>query len=169
MTTTPRRRDKTQARLRTRGTGALRSKQRLEKSAGVIVFHPGDRLEYLLIFSTYWEFPKGQVESDESETEAAVREVMEETGLEVELLDGFRHEVSYFYRREGRLINKQVVYFIGQSKSRSFKLSWEHNDAKWLDFAAALRSLKYENSREVLTRANEYLGRKSKDVHASVQ
>src|SRR6266542_4002595 len=80
---------------------ATRGAQNLttEKSAGVVVVHRGRRNEFLLIYSTYWEFPKGRVDANEREVDAALREVREETGLDVHLLDGFRHEVNYFYRQ----------------------------------------------------------------------
>src|SRR5918912_3800697 len=106
----------------------------IEKSAGAVVFHRGSTLQYLLIFSTYWEFPKGLIDPEESEQEAAVREVREETGLQVELRSGFRHEINYFYRRRntGLLIKKQVVYFLAEAKEQTVKLSWEHKDSVWL-------------------------------------
>ncbi len=129
----------------------------LEKSAGAVVFHRGAELEYLLIFSTYWEFPKGLVEADESETEAAVREAREETGLEVQLVPGFRQEINYFYRRGGNLVKKQVVYFLGQASHQNVQVSWEHREAKWLTYEAALAELKYENARELLKKAHEFL------------
>ncbi len=129
----------------------------LEKSAGAVVFYRSPELEYLLIRSTYWEFPKGQVEPEESETEAALREVNEETGLSVRLVPGFREEMNYFYRRGGNLIKKQVVYFLGEAADQNVQVSWEHHEAKWLTYEAALAELKYENAREMLRKANEFL------------
>ncbi len=129
----------------------------IEKSAGAVVFYRGAQLEYLLIFSTYWEFPKGQVETDESEIDAAIREVREETDLEVKLLPGFREEINYFYRRGGNLIKKQVVYFLGEAPDQNVKVSWEHHEAEWLTFDAAMKELKYGNARVVLEKANEFL------------
>ncbi len=140
---------------------AIKSKPRLtlEKSAGAVVFHRRAEQVYLLIFSTYWEFPKGQVEPDESEAAGAVREVCEETGLAVKLLPGFRQEVNYFYRRSGDLIKKQVVYFLGEAPNQNVQVSWEHQEAKWLPFDAALAQLKYKSAREILIKANDLLKR----------
>jgi bis(5'-nucleosidyl)-tetraphosphatase len=141
------------------------SRLALEKSAGAIVFHRGEKLEFLLIFSTYWEFPKGLVEPDEQETEAAIREVREETGLIVKLLARFREEIEYFYRREGRLIRKQVVYFLGEARDQTVRVSGEHREAKWLSSDKALVELKYENARAMLRKANDFLneGRLNED------
>ncbi len=134
-----------------------RPRVELEKSAGAVVFHRGAQLEFLLIYATYWEFPKGLVEPNESETEAAVREVREETGLQVELLPGFRQEIDYFYRRGPRLIKKQVVYFLGETRDQQVQVSWEHEKAQWVPYEQALGILKFENAREVLRQAHELL------------
>jgi bis(5'-nucleosidyl)-tetraphosphatase len=144
---------------RTRAKGPLKHSTLpvVEKSAGAVVFHWGTRLEYLLIFSTYWEFPKGLVEPHEKELEAATREVREETGLEVDILSGFREEITYFYRRSGNLIKKHVVYFLANARVQTVQVSSEHRDAKWLPYDRALAEIKYETARTILTKANEFL------------
>lgn len=129
----------------------------LEKSAGAVVFHRGERIEYLLIYATYWEFPKGLVEPNESETEAAVREVREETGLEVALVPGFRQEIDYLYRRGPQLVKKQVAYFLGEAREVQVQVSWEHEKAQWVTFEQALAELKFENARAMLRKANALL------------
>lgn len=128
-----------------------------EKSVGAVVFSNEDGIEYLLVFSTFWEFPKGRVDANESETETARREIREETGLEVEFVEGFRDEINYFFRRNGKLIKKQVVFFLTRAKTRAARLSSEHSDFVWLYFDAALEKLTYENSRAVLRKANAFI------------
>lgn len=129
----------------------------IEKSAGAVIVHRAAPIEYLLIFSTYWEFPKGMIDPDESEQDAARREVYEETGLEVELVGDMREAITYFYRRResGQLVKKQVVYFLGEARSREVRLSWEHREARWLSYEQAVDLLKYENARSILARAHE--------------
>src|SRR5512143_1432219 len=130
-----------------------------EKSAGAIVYHRGRPLEFLLIAAGYWEFPKGRVDADESEVEAALREVHEETGLDVRLQDGFRRETSYFFRRhrDGALVKKQVVYFLGEATTRDVRLSSEHQDKAWLTYDDALKRLRHDSSRQLLTAARQFL------------
>ncbi|MCA1553085.1 MAG: hypothetical protein LC737_01770, partial [Chloroflexi bacterium] len=64
----------------------------------------------------------------------------------------------------GLLVKKQVVYFAAEALTREIKLSWEHQEAKWLDFEAALALLKYDNARTLLYKAHTLLGRNSSDT-----
>jgi len=131
----------------------------LEKSAGAIVFYRGAQIEYLLLHSTYWGFPKGHVESGEPERAAAMREVREETGLHVALIDGFRQVDEYSFARHGKIIQKESVYFLGQAHDRAARISREHDDLTWLTFDDALARLGYEGGKEILRRADEFLKR----------
>ena len=86
-----------------------------EKSCGAIVYRKyHGNTEILLIKhinSGHWSFPKGHVEGDETEEETAKREIMEETGIDVNLDTTFREIVSYSPRKDTQKI---VVYFIGK-------------------------------------------------------
>ncbi len=130
-----------------------------EKSAGAIVFYEGQQIEYLLLLSNYWGFPKGRVEPGEDEPTTAKREVREETGLEVTLLEGFRQVDDYWYQRKGTRIHKQAIFFLGQAPGRDFKISWEHEEAGWFTYEAAMEKLKFAGLKDLLTRSNEFLKR----------
>ena len=83
-----------------------------EKSCGALVYRKRkEKYELLLIkhkSGGHWSFPKGHVESGENELQTALREIKEETGLDVRLMDGFRQSVEYFPKPH---VKKQVVYF----------------------------------------------------------
>lgn len=81
-----------------------------EKSCGVIIV---DNDKVLLVKqkkSGYFNFPKGHMENLETEVETAIREVKEETNLDVKIDESKRFEISYEIK-EGVL--KTVVYFLG--------------------------------------------------------
>lgn len=130
-----------------------------ETSAGAVVFHRGEKIEYLLLLANFWGFPKGHVEAGESERDAALREIREEAGLDVTLLDGFRELDEYSYRRRDANIHKIAIFFLAQAPHRDSKISWEHKEMAWLSFEEALKRLTYRNGQEILRKANEFLQR----------
>lgn len=121
------------------------------------MFYRGRQIEYLLLLSDYWGFAKGHIERGETERAAAVREILEESGLAVTLLDGFRRVDRYTFKRKGEPVEKQNVYFVGPAKNRRVRLSPEHKDVIWLTFNQAMELLPYEGGRKILRQANEFI------------
>ncbi len=132
----------------------------IETSAGAVVFHRSDKIEYLLLFSDFWGFPKGHIEPGEDERTAARREIREEAGLGVTLLAGFRVVDEYKYTRAGAPVPKRAIYFLARSDSRASRLSHEHSDMVWLLFEDALARLQFDGLRETLRAADEFLKHK---------
>ncbi len=126
-------------------------------SAGAVIFYRDTTIEYLLLRSTYWGFPKGHLEPGEDERTAALREVREEAGLEVTLLNGFREVDTWSFLRQGERVEKQAIYFLGQAQHRLVRLSREHTEMIWLPFEGALARLNYEGGRVILQKANDFL------------
>ncbi|MCX6708617.1 MAG: NUDIX domain-containing protein [Candidatus Woesearchaeota archaeon] len=128
-----------------------------EKSAGIIVVNDGKFL-LLLYDAGHWDFPKGHIEKDESSEQAALRELKEETGIsDAVILPGFSENIHYFFKKEGKLISKEVVFFAARTKTFDVKLSFEHKDFIWLPFNDALAKLTYKNAKEVLRKAEEHV------------
>jgi bis(5'-nucleosidyl)-tetraphosphatase len=131
-----------------------------EKSCGAVVFRRGKDIEYLLLHygAGHWGFARGQIESGETERDTALREVAEETGVtNARFVDSFREKTSYFYRREGKTVFKEVVLYLVEAVNSEVRLSYEHTGFEWLPYEKALEKLTFENSRIVLRKANEYL------------
>lgn len=126
-----------------------------EKSCGAIVYrkHHGNT-EILLIKhvnSGHWSFPKGHVEQGEDETETALREVMEETGIDIMIDPSFRETVTYFPRKDTQ---KVVVYFIGKAKNFEYKPQEDEiAEIRWVDIGHAIQLLTYENDKTIVNKA----------------
>jgi len=96
--------------------------------------------------------PKGHPDGDESEVEAAVREVREETGAEAEPIEKLG-EIRYTYERKGRPIDKRVAFYLLQYRGGELGHDHEIADVRWMPLEEAERSLTYEGEREMITRA----------------
>ena len=97
--------------------------------------------------------PKGHPDGDETPAEAAVREVAEETGTEVELIEELG-DVEYRYERGGRPVEKVVRFFLFAYRSGSLEdHDHEIEEARWMDLAEAAERLTYEGEREIVRRA----------------
>jgi bis(5'-nucleosidyl)-tetraphosphatase len=137
-----------------------------ERSAGAVVFYKEGSAEpeYLLLHYTagHWDFPKGNIEAGENEKQAATREIREETGItDVEFLDDFRMKIDYKYRHGRRLVHKEVVLFLARTRTRQVTLSHEHIGFAWRKFDDAMPQLTYQNARNLLSAAKDYLRRHS--------
>ena len=135
-----------------------------EKSCGAIVFKKQkDAIKYLLLNyeAGHWDFPKGNQEKNEIEKQAAAREVKEEAGIEnIEFVDGFEETIKYFYKKDGETIYKEVVFFLVKSATEQVKLSFEHIGYAWLSYENAYKRLTFNNAKELLRKANQFLYKK---------
>ena len=71
-----------------------------EKSCGAIIIYKANENNHKVLLvknhnGRYWSFPKGHVEKGETEQQTAIREIKEETGLDVEIVDSFREVSDY--------------------------------------------------------------------------
>ncbi|MGA2523714.1 MAG: bis(5'-nucleosyl)-tetraphosphatase [Candidatus Bathyarchaeia archaeon] len=132
-----------------------------EKSCGAVVFVRKNGVpKYLLLnyAAGHWDFVKGNVEANESEQQTVVRELQEETGITgAQFIDGFREDITYFYRRQGLTIHKEVVFFVMEAFTDKVELSFEHVGYVWLDYRRATEKLTFKNSKDVLQKAHEFL------------
>lgn len=97
--------------------------------------------------------PKGHVDAGESRLEAAIREVREEAGVNVEPVLELG-EVRYWYVRSGRRIPKSVFFFLFRYASGD---PADHDDevldARWMSLRQAQKELTYEGEREMVGRS----------------
>lgn len=131
-----------------------------EKSCGAVVYTTSNKgIQYLLLKSigldSYWGFPKGHMEYSETEEETALREVFEECGLKVRLVDGFRATDKY---NIDNFIEKEVVLFLGEADNSLIKIQVEEiEDYRWCNYEEAKSLLTYESGRRILSDTNKFL------------
>ncbi|MBQ1350205.1 MAG: NUDIX domain-containing protein, partial [Ruminococcus sp.] len=110
-----------------------------EKSCGGIIFYKTRQNTKILLVKNnngrYWSFPKGHIEDGETEQQTAIREIKEETGLDVTITPGFR-EISE-YCPFGK-IRKRVVFFLARAFTDNVKIQEEEIDSYiWVDLQQA--------------------------------
>ncbi len=132
-----------------------------EISAGVIIYRQlKTGREYLLLNypGGHIDFPKGHLEKDETEREAAYRELKEETGLsDIIWMEGFREKIHYTYFHAGEKMSKDVIFFLAKTMQKKITISFEHKGFLWLPYDEALAKVTFENARNMLQKAERYL------------
>jgi 8-oxo-dGTP pyrophosphatase MutT (NUDIX family) len=103
--------------------------------------------------------PKGHLDGDETEVEAAIREVREEAGVVAEPIEKLG-EISYTYERRGRPIDKRVAFYLLEYRSGDLAHDHEIEQVHWMPLEQAARSLTYEGERDMVQRA---LSRRASD------
>lgn len=130
-----------------------------EKSCGAIVFHRDaySGIPKVLLVKNhngkYWSFPKGHVEKGETEHQTAVREIKEETGLDVTLYKNYRQISNYVPFGK---IKKRVVFFLAESETDNVHIQHDEIDSyTWVTFSQAQKMCKYENDLRILQTAQQ--------------
>ena len=134
-------------------------KVKQEKSCGALVYRVRQNAVELLLlkhrFGGHWSFPKGHVEKKETESETALREIKEETGLKVDLDTGFRQMVTYSPKPN---VMKDVIYFAAEAKKDNARPQPEEVlEICWKEPEEALSLVTYATDREVLQAFLRYL------------
>ena len=139
----------------------MSQKQRVEKlvSAGGVVYRDnGGRAEVVICGRASprtWGLPKGTPNPGESREQTALREVREETGLEVEI-EGFIGSVEYrFYRSANSVQYDKTVYFYLMSPTGGDLSLHDHefDEVHWLPVPEALEALTYDNEVKIVEKS----------------
>ena len=104
-----------------------------------------------------WGFPKGHLDKNEFDLAAAKRETAEEAGItKIKQIDDFKAESKYYLRNsKGELISKTVTWFLGETKQKAVKVSWEHAGFEWLAYKQAIERLTYRQDKIILKKAEK--------------
>jgi bis(5'-nucleosidyl)-tetraphosphatase len=136
---------------------------RKEESFGIIPLRRkgADEWEVFLIQHTrsrYWGFPKGHGEEGESPEEAAIRELKEETNLDVvRYLQEEPLEEQYSFRADGRQIFKKVFYYIAEVDGVVILQKDEVQNGMWVPFSEALDKVTHVEGKTILVQVGKVL------------
>ncbi len=138
---------------------------REETSAGGVVFKfDGKEIKVVLCYqkkiSGFKTFclPKGHIEKGETEEEAALREVLEETGISAQIM-GFIKKISYTFKQHNDIVKKEVSFYLMKALSENFKPNKETEEIRWCTKKEALELDIYPTEQEVIREAFKLLKR----------
>lgn len=138
---------------------------REEISAGGVVLF-GNAILLLRKFNGDWVLPKGRVEKGEQKKEAALREVMEESGIKAEILK-YLGEIHYTYKEnwdENKTVHKTVFWYLMKSKNMDTIPLKEEGfiDAKFIHLNRVVDLARYDDEREIIKVALEEIKKRNK-------
>ena len=124
----------------------------MEKSCGAIIFNEG---KVLVVKQTsgFYGFPKGHVEIGETEKETAIREIKEETGLDIKIISDKRYTQSYIVKEN---VHKDVVFFLASIENNNEKRQVEEiEEILWIDINEVENVLTYDSLKELWKEAKK--------------
>ena len=136
-----------------------RKKTRDEHSSGGAVITLRDGAPHVALIATRgktrWGLPKGAVSEGETSEQAALREVLEETGLHAEIVKPL-DTIEYFFRAGDTLIRKRVDFYLMRYLAGELtpQLS-EVDDVEWVELSEAIERASFESERKLLEVAQQ--------------
>ena len=123
---------------------------------GVVIF----RGKILLLYKNYmnksdgWVLPKGTVEDGEEYTETALREVLEESGVEATIMK-YIGSSSYRFTVPDDVVEKEVHWYLMIADSYYSKPQREEYfvDSGYYKYHEAYHLLKFSNEKQILEKA----------------
>lgn len=134
----------------------------LQFSAGAFIYRKenGEPLFLLMVKKNgEYDLAKGHIEKGESAEMAAIREIKEETGLDVDFIPYFTASTRYFFYERRRKVLKTVKFFLAEAKAKNVRVSYEHKGYEWVDYDSAVMKLKFKDLVGLMPRVREYIRR----------
>lgn len=127
-------------------------------SGGVVVFK--NTILLLKKFNGDWVLPKGRLEKGESTKAAAVREVLEESGVKGQILD-YIGEVNYKYKNlsKNEMVYKTVHWYLMKTNSMDCVPQKKEGfvNARFVHKDKASQILKYIDEQKIVARGIELI------------
>ncbi|WFD10826.1 NUDIX hydrolase [Tepidibacter hydrothermalis] len=126
---------------------------REEISAGGVVLF-GNAILLLRKYNGDWVLPKGKVEKNEEKDEAALREVLEESGVKGEIIK-YLGEIHYTFKEnwdENKTVHKTVFWYLMKAKTMNTIPQREEGfvDAKFIHINRVVDLAKYDDEKEII-------------------
>ena len=134
-----------------------------ETSAGIVLYRKENTKNLFLLLhypSGHWDFVKGKMESGETTQQTAIRETKEETGItDITFVENFEEWIEYNFKYQGELVQKKVVFFLAETKTKNVKISHEHSGYTWMNYNTSMEKTTFDNAKTVLTKAQRLLSK----------
>ena len=102
-----------------------------------------------------WSLPKGHIEAGESPEDAALREVLEETGIKSSITRSLG-VIDFWFMAEGKRIHKTVHHFLFSELSGTLEPQVsEVDDVKWFPLDDIAKTLAYHDERKLIQRSGD--------------
>ena len=93
-----------------------------------------------------WGFPKGRIEKNETEVETAIREVKEETNLDVKIEDPDKKYIDTYFAKKNEF--KEVIYFLAKRIGGEIKPQEnEIKNVEWVDLSEAINRITMKSTK----------------------
>ena len=132
-------------------------------AGGLVVDHVSADAQALLISRhdrrgrLIWSFPKGHLEEGETDRDAAIREVGEETGIQAAVVEPLG-EIDFWFMADGRRIHKTVHHFLMVCEGGELCADDpEVESVEWVPLSAVPARLAYSDERALLKKARARL------------
>ncbi len=126
----------------------------MDKVCCVIVKESIDGPRFLILkkntWWSGWEFVRGEKRESERIVDAALREINEETGLNITKVEPIPFTYNYTYMKGLKKKEAEVACFMAVSKDDEIVLSNEHSHYKWADFRTAMMLLEFDEQKRLL-------------------
>lgn len=133
----------------------------IEYSCGAVVYTViNGKRKYVIITNKkgIYGFPKGHMEKGENEKQTALREIKEETNLDVNILDDFKASETII-KDEKRI--KHITYFLASYEDQKLKPKEDEvSSIKLISYDEAIKSFQFDSRKEVLRQAESFLNNK---------
>jgi len=110
-----------------------------------------------------WRLAKGIIEERESTEATAKREVEEEAGIKVKILDKIG-KTTYFYTFKGQRIFKIIIFYLMQYQAETGNgvNGVEIEKSQWVPYQEAYQKLTFDSEKKILKKAKKILEEKEK-------